>query len=79
MVPPPRPYTVSGNSKLKYPQLRIMKMNFPENMQASNGEQLKKGEAVTVKGASQRRGHLLVESNGKLIKERYSMLKTNTK
>ncbi|XP_070501515.1 unconventional myosin-Vb isoform X3 [Chironomus tepperi] len=74
MVPPPRPYTVSGNSKLKYPQLRIMKMNFPENMQASNGEQLKKGEVVTVKGASQRRGHLLVESNGVILNVPFQFL-----
>jgi dachs len=36
-----------------------MKMNFPEEIQL-----LKKGDAVTVVGASQRRGHLLVESNG---------------
>lgn len=69
MVPPPRSYTVSGNSKLKYPQIRIMKMSFPENMQTNNGEQLKKGDVVTVKGASQRRGHLLVESNGNFFKK----------
>jgi hypothetical protein len=36
-----------------------MKMNFPES---NSGEQLLKGELVTVIGtASQRRGHLLVE------------------
>lgn len=47
-----------------------MKMNFPEEIQNNRlGEQLRKGEAVTVVGASQRRGHLLVESNGKLSKE----------
>jgi dachs len=50
---------VTGNSKLGYPQIRIMKMNFPEEIQL-----LKKGDAVTVVGASQRRGHLLVENNG---------------
>jgi hypothetical protein len=42
MVPPPRSYTVFGKFKTGYPQIRIMKMNFPENMQANNGEQLKK-------------------------------------
>ena len=36
-------------------------MNFPEDSQ-SNTDQLRKGEAVTVIGASHRRGHLLVES-----------------
>lgn len=48
-----------------------MKMNFPEDIQANGtGEQLRKGEAVKVIGASQRRGHLLVENSGidKLIK-----------
>jgi len=28
-VPPSRPYTVTGNTKLGYPQTRIMKMPFP--------------------------------------------------
>ncbi|CRK99962.1 CLUMA_CG013257, isoform B [Clunio marinus] len=64
-VPPSRSYTVTGNSKLGYPQIRIMKMNFPEEIQNNRlNEQLRKGEAVTVVGASQRRGHLLVECNG---------------
>ena len=64
-MPPSRSYTVTGNSKLGYPQTRIMKMNFPEDSQATNaGEQLKKGDSVTVVGASHRRGHLLVDSNG---------------
>ncbi|XP_058819970.1 myosin-I heavy chain isoform X2 [Topomyia yanbarensis] len=64
-VPPSRSYTVTGNSKLGYPQTRTMKMNFPEDSATSNvGEQLRKGEAVTVTGASHRRGHLIVEHNG---------------
>ena len=42
-----------------------MKMNFPEDSNAvCGGEQLKKGEAVSVVGASHRRGHLIVEHNG---------------
>lgn len=64
-VPPSRPYTVTGNSKLGYPQTRIMKMNFPEECASNPGtEQLRKGEAVIVVGASNRRGHLIVECNG---------------
>ncbi|EDS45532.1 myosin IB heavy chain [Culex quinquefasciatus] len=64
-VPPSRSYTVTGNSKLGYPQTRLMKMNFPEDSAAATvGEQLRKGEAVTVTGASHRRGHLIVEHNG---------------
>lgn len=40
-------------------------MNFPEDPGAVGlGEQLRKGEAVTVTGASHRRGHLIVEHNG---------------
>jgi len=41
-----------------------MKMNFPEDP-ATNPpiEQLRKGETVTVVGASHRRGHLIVEHN----------------
>lgn len=40
-------------------------MNFPEDSAATlPGEQLKKGETVTVVGASHCRGHLIVEYNG---------------
>ncbi|XP_055389297.1 unconventional myosin-Ia isoform X2 [Condylostylus longicornis] len=64
-VPPSRPYTVTGNSKLGYPQTRIMKMNFPEDSITNPPvEQLKKGETVTVVGASHCRGHLIVEHKG---------------
>ncbi|XP_063215940.1 unconventional myosin-IXAa isoform X2 [Bacillus rossius redtenbacheri] len=59
-VPPSRPYTVTGNTKLGYPQTRVMKMPFPD----SAGETvLLKGETVLVIGASQHRGHLVVEHN----------------
>lgn len=61
-VPKSRSYTVTGNAKLGYPQTRIMKMNFPEKPE--EGEQLLKGERVTVTGASNRRGHLIVENHG---------------
>lgn len=37
-------------------------MNFPETPE--NGEQLLKGEKVQVVGASNRRGHLIVEHHG---------------
>ncbi|KAH8410552.1 hypothetical protein KR009_001327, partial [Drosophila setifemur] len=59
-VPQSRSYTISGNSKLGYPQSRVMKMNFPEEGLAEL-QQLKKGDTVTVVGASTGRGHLLVE------------------
>lgn len=50
-----------------------MKMNFPEEIQNNRiSEQLRKGEAVSVVGASSRRGHLLVESSGKIEKETFS-------
>lgn len=59
-VPPSRSYTVAGNTKLGYPQTRLMKMSFPEDNSAE-GPVLLKGESVLVVGASTRRGHLVVE------------------
>ncbi|XP_054082847.1 myosin-G heavy chain isoform X2 [Zeugodacus cucurbitae] len=69
-VPPSRGYTIAGSLKLCYPQSRIMKMNFPEDPPIVNPaeqqlqQQLKKGEAVSVVGASTCRGHLIVEHKG---------------
>ena len=41
-----------------------MKMNFPEDSSTNTvNEKLRKGDAVTVVGASHRRGHLIVEHN----------------
>merc|ERR550534_1358620 len=60
-LPPSRSYTVTGNSKLGYPQTRIMKSTFPED--ANDDVVLRGGEVVLVMGASNRRGHLLVEHN----------------
>lgn len=59
-VPPSRSYTVAGNTKLGYPQTRVMKMSFPEDGSV-DGPVLLKGETVLVVGASSRRGHLVVE------------------
>lgn len=59
-VPPSRSYTVAGNTKLGYPQTRVMKMSFPEDG-GGDGPVLAKGETVLVVGASHRRGHLIVE------------------
>lgn len=71
-VPPSRPYTVSGNTKLGYPQTRVMKMNYPEE---SAGEvKLPKSETVVVVGASPRRGHLLVEYKGQTYHVPYQFL-----
>ncbi|XP_066156566.1 unconventional myosin-Ia [Euwallacea fornicatus] len=59
-VPPSRSYTVTGNTKLGYPQTRVMKMTYPEDT-PGDGTVFYKGETVLVVGASQRRGHLIVE------------------
>uniref|UniRef100_A0A1Y1LI47 Myosin motor domain-containing protein n=3 Tax=Photinus pyralis TaxID=7054 RepID=A0A1Y1LI47_PHOPY len=59
-VPPSRSYTVAGNTKLGYPQTRIMKMTYPEDG-GGDGAVLLKGEPVLVVGASPKRGHLIVE------------------
>jgi len=59
-VPPSRPYTVTGNRKIAYPQSRVMKNSFPD--EGSGAEVvLRPGDAVLVRGASQLRGHLVVE------------------
>ncbi|XP_049273650.1 unconventional myosin-Vb-like [Rhipicephalus sanguineus] len=71
-VPPSRPYTVSGNTKLGYPQTRVMKMNYPGN--GSCTIQLPKSETVVVVGASPRRGHLLVEYKGQTYHVPYQFL-----
>ncbi|XP_061391868.1 myosin-G heavy chain [Musca vetustissima] len=64
-VPPSRNYTITGNTKLSFPQTRVMKMNFPEDTITNPPtEQLKKGESVNVVGASSCRGHLIVEHKG---------------
>ncbi|XP_046398448.1 unconventional myosin-Ia [Ischnura elegans] len=68
-VPPSRSYTVAGNTKLGYPQTRVMKMSFSDESAVGSGNgdvtgsTLHKGESVVVIGASPRRGHLLVEHN----------------
>ncbi|GAB6025930.1 Myosin 10A, isoform D, variant 3 [Chamberlinius hualienensis] len=58
-LPPSRSYTVLGNAKLGYPQIRVMKMNYKD--ESSRGRVLVKGEAVVVLGASHIRGHLVVK------------------
>ncbi|XP_011312916.1 unconventional myosin-IXb isoform X2 [Fopius arisanus] len=71
-VPPSRSYTVTGNTKLGYPQTRVMKMPFPEE---GEGEVvLLKGETVLVVGASPRRGHLLVEHNNTTLHVPYQFM-----
>ncbi|XP_057331572.1 unconventional myosin-IXb isoform X3 [Microplitis mediator] len=71
-VPPSRSYTVTGNTKLGYPQTRVMKMPFPEE---GEGEVvLLKGETVLVIGASARRGHLLVEHNNVTLHVPYQFM-----
>ncbi|KAL4113173.1 hypothetical protein QTP88_016846 [Uroleucon formosanum] len=58
-LPPSRSYTISGNTKVGYPQSRIMKKSFPE--EGNCDVTLIKGDAVIVVGTSNRRGHLVVE------------------
>ncbi|XP_060869911.1 unconventional myosin-IXa isoform X2 [Metopolophium dirhodum] len=58
-LPPSRSYTISGNTKMGYPQSRIMKKSFPE--EGNCDVTLIKGDAVIVVGTSNRRGHLVVE------------------
>ncbi|CAG7834204.1 unnamed protein product [Allacma fusca] len=65
-LPPARSYTVAGNTKLGYPQTRVMKMSYQDEALPSDFRLLK-GETVMVIGASTRRGHLLVEHKNRTI------------
>ncbi|XP_026464689.1 unconventional myosin-IXb [Ctenocephalides felis] len=80
-VPPSRSYTVAGNSKLGYPQTRVMKMTFPEELVSNNNNSkdsanvvLRKGDSVLVIGASHRRGHLIVEHNNVTLHVPYQFM-----
>uniref|UniRef100_T1IKQ6 Myosin motor domain-containing protein n=1 Tax=Strigamia maritima TaxID=126957 RepID=T1IKQ6_STRMM len=75
-VPPSRPYTVTGNTKMGYPQTRIMKMSYPAD--GIEDKCLPKGEAVTVVGASPRRGHLLVDHNNHTHHVPYQFMELKT-
>lgn len=67
-TPPPlpksRPYTVMGNMKMGFPQTRIMKFDYPDD---GSEVLLKKGEAVKVIRASEKRGYLVVEHKNSTI------------
>ncbi|KAK2714712.1 hypothetical protein QYM36_009062, partial [Artemia franciscana] len=71
-VPPARGYTVAGNTKLGYPQTRVMKNSYPED--GSSEVILTKGEIVLVLGSSSRRGMLVVEHKGRTIDVPYQFL-----
>jgi len=63
-VPPSRPYTVTGNRKMAYPQSRVMKNSYSDESKGGSADlMLRGGETVVVIGASNRRGHLVVEKN----------------
>ncbi|EDW52161.1 GM16990 [Drosophila sechellia] len=64
-VPPSRSYTITGNSKISYPQNRFMKDELFQKEEQFGGAQLKEGRRrVTGVGASTVRGHLMVEHKG---------------
>ncbi|KAJ7378290.1 Myosin [Desmophyllum pertusum] len=67
-TPPPlpksRPYTVMGNMKMGFPQTRIMKYDFPDD---GSEVLLKKGEAVKVIRASEKRGYLVIEHKNTIV------------
>ncbi|RZF39453.1 hypothetical protein LSTR_LSTR000974 [Laodelphax striatellus] len=71
-VPPSRSYTVAGNTKLGYPQTRVMKKPFPED--GSGEVTLLKGDTVVVVGASPQRGFLVVEHSSHSLHVPYQYL-----
>ncbi|XP_076338486.1 unconventional myosin-Va-like isoform X2 [Tachypleus tridentatus] len=74
-VPPSRPYTVTGSTRIGYPQSRVIRVNFPDG---SGEVQIVKGETVVVLGASERRGHLVVEHKNYKIHVPYQYLELKT-
>ncbi|CAL8122354.1 unnamed protein product [Orchesella dallaii] len=76
-LPPSRSYTVAGNTKLGYPQSRIMKMTYPDESTTAD-MRLMKGEKVVVVGASSRRGHLMVEHKNRTIHVPFQYLELKT-
>lgn len=75
-LPPARTYTVTGNSRLAYPQARLMLTDFPER---DGRSWLLKGESVTVLGASpSRRGHLLVQHGTRQLHVPHQLLQLPT-
>ncbi|XP_022256115.1 unconventional myosin-Va-like [Limulus polyphemus] len=75
-VPPSRPYTVTGSTRIGYPQTRVIRVNFPED--GSGEVQMAKGETVVVLGASERRGHLVVDHKNHKIHVPYQYLELKT-
>merc|ERR1712141_475509 len=72
-VPPSRPYTVSGNKKIAFPQSRVMGQSFSDEGTSSDVV-LMKGETVIVIGNSPRRGYLIVEKRNHTIHVPYTLL-----
>jgi len=71
-VPPSRPYTVSGNKKIAFPQSRVMSQSFSD--EGTSDVVLMKGETVIVIGSSPRRGYLVVEKRNHTIHVPYTLL-----
>ncbi|XP_035712524.1 unconventional myosin-Ib isoform X3 [Folsomia candida] len=76
-LPPSRSYTVTGNTKLGYPQTRVMKMTYPDEGTPSD-IRLLKGDSVTVIGTSPRRGHLMVEVKNRTLHVPFQYLELKT-
>ncbi|KAJ8318178.1 hypothetical protein KUTeg_003269, partial [Tegillarca granosa] len=71
-IPFSRTYSVIDKVRLGYPQVRIMKGDYP--IEPKNGQALYRGDEVGVVGPSQNRGHLIVEKGDVCLDVPYSLL-----
>ncbi|KAK2140441.1 hypothetical protein LSH36_1352g00024 [Paralvinella palmiformis] len=74
-VPMRRRYTIQGNRKISYPQMRVMRENYSEPGRFS----LSEGQEVKVLGASKRKGYLDVEYNNMVIMVPFQLTELLTK
>lgn len=75
-IPPSRAYTVKNMVKIRYPQVRILKEDYPSD--SDTGVQFHCGQEVKVIGASPRRGFLIVQGNNITHHVPYSLLDLKT-
>ncbi|XP_066293064.1 myosin-I heavy chain-like isoform X2 [Branchiostoma lanceolatum] len=75
-VPPSRGYTVNGNMKMSFPQMRVMKQGYPDA--GKSDRVLRKGDSVKVVGVSPRRGYLIVEHSNTKLHVPYQLMELRT-
>lgn len=75
-LPPSRAYTAKNMVKIPYPQVRVLKEDYPRDSETDL--QFHCGQEVKVIGVSPRRGFLVVEGNNTIHHVPYSLLDLKT-